>query len=261
MPLANHAVSYRVIIWDPHLKGSLSSSTFKHCLNFSYYWDISLYYRSERPFEVQEQQRWTWSILSLECLLQAQSHPQLCCRRKYDCFSLTLPLGWEKDSWNTAEMKIGLSTAHKIYGDTQPCGACLNAANKPSCLCLWRAPHPHRSQPRFGFVNSWPKSAFRCSQTIAISFGSWLANTKRIAPFVHNRIPSCIYPPCGETVIFEKYSTRWHYIGVHLFPYCHKPAIMSISLLFPRTAGAFSQPNQNLLSLTNRYWLHCKASP
>lgn len=231
------AVSYRVVIWDPHLKGSLSFSTFKHCLNFSYYRDMS-----ERPFDVQKQQRWTWSTLSLGCLLQAQTHPQLCCRRKYHYSSLSLPPGWEKDSWTTPEMKQGyLPLAGSTWmPEGRAVGWCLpSAASKPSCPCLWRAPHPHWSQPWFGFVNSWPKSAFRRSQAIPISFSSWLVNANRIAPFVHNRIRSCIYPSCGGTVIFENYSSRWHDIRVHLVPYYYDPAIMSISLLFPRTTGAF----------------------
>ena len=141
------------------------------------------------------------------------------------------------------------------------CGACLNAANKSKCPFLCRANRPHWSQPSSDFVNSWPKSAFRCSQTIPISFRSWLVNTNRIAPFLHNRNHSCIYPSCGETVICEKSSTRWHYISVHLFPYYYILTILFISILFPGTAGAFSQPNQTLPSLANRHWLHCKATP
>lgn len=87
-------------------------------------------------------------------------------------------------------MKIGLSRSLDPRGykeADQWCGACLNAANEPSCPCLRRAPHPRRSQPQFDFVNSWPKSAFRCSQTIPISFSSWLVNTTRMASFVRNR--------------------------------------------------------------------------
>lgn len=126
-------------------------------------------------------------------------------------FFISAPrLGKGQLKWKQGYLPLPGST--RIEGGRAVVRCLPECGNEPSCPCLWRAPHPHRSQPRFDFVNSWPKSGFRCSQTIPISFTSWLVNIERITPFVHNRIQSCIYPSCGETVLFEKYSTRWHYM-------------------------------------------------
>lgn len=166
--LANHAVSSRVRIWDPHLKGSLPPSIFKHCLNFSSYWDTSLCYRSERAFDVQEQQR--WSALNLGCLLQSV-----------------------------------LMKGSSPKGESAKAGCC-------NFLCLGANNNSHQLHWLVG--EQWENSTI-----------------------YSNRIP-LIYPACGETATFEKHSTRWHYLSVHPFPYYHKPIDVSISLLFPRTAGA-----------------------
>lgn len=112
---AYHSVSYRIIIWDPHLNVSLSSPTCMLGQKSSttwlshYYRAISMYCKSERPFGAQEQQRWTWSTLSLGCLLKALTHPQLCCRRKFHHFSSSLLPGWLKDSWTRLKWKQGYS--------------------------------------------------------------------------------------------------------------------------------------------------------
>ena len=148
-------------------------------------------------------------------------------------------------------MKAGLSTPHWSQAGPRrrSSGVVPGAEQQTRQGAGACGAYPIRTGVRHNLTSytSKSKSALRCSQTIPIRFSSWFLNTNRIKPFVQTRIQPCIYPSCGETVIFEKYSTRWHYIRVHLFPCYCQPANIPISLLFPRMAGAF--PKQSRISL------------